>query len=300
MEYPEVSIIILNWNGIEDTIECIESLKNINYQEYKIIVVDNGSSENEGQVLKAKFGDYIDIIRNERNYGYAEGNNIGIRYVLNKSMPEYILLLNNDTVVHPRFLNELIDIAEQDSATGVAGPKTYYYDNAMELQFVATKVNLWTGWINHIGVGEIDSGQYNTIRDTDYCQGSCFLIKQEVIQTIGLLDSAYFAYWEETDYCRRAHKAGFRIVYCPDAQIWHKTPQTGYEANAIYYLTRNRFLFMRKHAGKLQILTFLLYYFSFRFILFTGHFLVRRKSLKSFKSFLRGVKDGVQLLFTGT
>ena len=145
MNYPKVSIIILNWNGLEDTIECLESLKKITHPNYEVIVVDNGSEGNDAQMLQERFGDYIHIIRNDKNYGFAGGANIGMRYVLNNSAADYVLLLNNDTVVDPEFLTELVKVAEADPAIGITGGKIYYYDNPGQLQFVWGRIGLRAG-----------------------------------------------------------------------------------------------------------------------------------------------------------
>ena len=124
---PKVSIIILNWNGLDDTIECLESLQKITYPNYEVIVVDNGSRGNDAQVLREKFGDYIELIQNDKNYGYTGGNNIGIRYALHNSSWDYFLVLNNDTVVESGFLTELVNIAESAPSSGIAGPKIHLF-----------------------------------------------------------------------------------------------------------------------------------------------------------------------------
>lgn len=304
MNNPRVSIIILNWNGLVDTIKCLESLKGITYTNYEVIVVDNGSVGNDAQVLKEKFGDYIYLIQNEKNYGFAEGNNIGIRHVLGNTTPDYVLLLNNDTIVDPQFLNELVKVCEQDQSIGIAGPKIYIYGSNKKLQYTTAKTDLWRGRHINIGMGEIDTGQYNKVQETDYCDGSCFLIRRGAIQRIGVLDTGYFAYWEEIDYCLRARKGGFRVVWCPQAKIWHKSWTKIWEksfassrrALIIYYVTRNRFLLIKRHASKLQTVSFFLYYFAFQFWFLSGVYLVYHRSFSAFRSFLRGFGDGLQLL----
>ena len=119
----KVSIIILNWNGLDHTVDCLQSLKKITYQNYNIIVVDNGSKGNDAEILKRKFGEYVHIIENDKNYGFAGGCNIGIRYALRNSGPDYILLLNNNTTVAPDFLAEMVSVAESNPSFGIAGPK---------------------------------------------------------------------------------------------------------------------------------------------------------------------------------
>src|SRR4030042_7200987 len=137
-----------------DTMECLESLKKITYPNYRVVMVDNASEDNDVEVLTDRYGNYIHMIRNDKNYGFAEGNNIGIRYALEHSNPEYILLLNNDTVVHPTFLDKLVETASGDSRIGIAGPKVYSYDQPDRLQSAGGKINWWTGDLSLIGWGE--------------------------------------------------------------------------------------------------------------------------------------------------
>ena len=303
-EYPKVSIIILNWNGLEDTIECLESLRKINYPNYEVIVVDNGSKGNDAQVLEEKFGDYIHLIRNDKNYGYTGGNNIAIRYVVNHSAPDYFLILNNDTTVAPDFLGQLVEAAESDASIGIVGPKVYYYDFPNRIQSAGGKVNMRTGRTPHIGVKEIDAGQYDTKREVDYLFGCCLLIKKEMIQKVDLFDESYFCYWDETDYCFRAREAGYKVVYIPEAKIWHKAPlklkvwdktPTSGKASGFsdYYMARNNFKFMRKHATKGQYRSFLFYFLGYHFWFVTAVCLLYHRDVGRLFGFYRGVKDGL-------
>lgn len=293
MNYPEVSIIILNWNGLEDTIECLESLKNIVYPEYTIILVDNGSANNESEKLKSLFGDYIDLIQNDKNYGFAKGNNIGIKRALDQYSPDYILLLNNDIIVHPRFLNELISVAVRKSEIGIVGPKTYWYSEPSRLQFTTARVNLWTGTVTVPFAGQLDNEQQNDVEETDYCLGACFLIKYPVIKRIGLLKEKYFTYWEETDYCIRARKAGFTCIYCPEAKIWHKNDNSFNSERTIYYYSRNRLLFVRENASKAQKCSFFLFYFLFDLWRTIAYILLKKRNLLFLIKYLQGIKDGI-------
>lgn len=296
MTYPKVSIIILNWNGLEDTTECLESLEKITYPNYQLIVVDNGSKGNDADVLRERFGGYIHIIANDKNYGFTGGNNIGIRYILNNSEPDYFLLLNNDTVVDPEFLTEMVKVAESSPSIGMAGPKTYFYDDPNRFWLVWSGVNMYKGQASLVGGKEIDRGQYENIREVSYVSGSCLLIKRKVIQHVGLFDESYVNYWDETDYCFRARKAGYKIVYVPKAKIWHKVSQTQKKESGFrwYYRARNNFRFMRSHATKSQYRSFLLYFFGFYFWFITGICLIyHRGDVKSLLGFYRGVRDGL-------
>lgn len=302
--YPRVSTIILNWNGVEDTIECLESLRKITYPNYQVIVVDNGSKSNDIKVLEKKFGDYIHLIQNDRNYGFAKGNNIGIRYALHAFHPDYVLLLNNDIVVAPEFLSEMVKVAEADPAIGVTGAKIYYYDDPARLQFVWGKTDLWRGqsvWTprevgERIKRIEVDKGQYDSIREVDcVTTGCCFLAKRSVLADIGSLDESYFCYWEDTDYCIRAKKAGYKVIHVPKSKVWHKRTQSANKVSGFtrYYLTRNRFHFVKKHATKRQYRCFLTYFFGFYFWLATGYYLISCHSLNLLSSFYHGVANGL-------
>lgn len=340
--YPRISIIILNWNGWEDTIECLESLYRIDYPNYDVILIDNGSTDESIQKIKdycdgkikveSKFFEYdpknkpikiieytreeaeagkkketetsdlasnrkLVLIKNEKNYGFAEGNNIGIRYALNFLNPDYILLLNNDTVVEKDFLKELVKAAEKDEV-GITGPKIYFYDfdgRSDVIQFAGGKVNLKKGMSSHIGFCEIDTGQYDGIKEVDYITGACLLINASVLRKIGLFDPKFFAYWEETDLCMRVKKAGYKVLYVPKAKIWHKVSASWNKIKPIrvYYFTRNRFLFVKKHATPKEFIAFLIYFFGFRFWFESSIMLLYCRDVKGWLSFLKGVVDGV-------
>jgi len=338
---PKVAIIILNWNGWEDTIECLESLYQITYPNYDVIVVDNGSEDDsiekikeycEGKIkVESKFFEYSSenkpikyieytreeaeagggkekeiadlpsnrrmiIIKNEKNYGFAEGNNIGMRYALKALNPDYILLLNNDTVVDKEFLGELVKVGERDEKIGIVGPKIYYYDFNSRIDiinFAGGKFSMWKGQPYHIGINEVDRRQYDKIKEVDYVEGSCLLTRREVLDKIGLFDPSYFAYWEENDLCMRGSKAGYKSVYVPKSKIWHKVSSSANSGMKIYYLTRNRFRFVKKYATKLQVISFLLYFLGFQFWLTSGIFLIYHREVKDFVYFFKGIVDGV-------
>ncbi len=294
MTEPRVSIIILNWNGLEDTIECLESLKQITYPNYDVIVVDNGSAGNDAEALNERFGQYIHVIENDRNYGFAEGNNIAIGHAL-ASGADYVLLLNNDTVVDACFLSELVDVAESESSIAIVGAKTYLYDDPNRIQLAWIKMSLWRGRAFHIGSMEIDRGQYDTITEVDCVQGSCFLVKRQAVEKLGLLDARYFYLWEEADYCFRAKRAGYKVVYAPGAKIWHKVSRAGRKSMSFYqyYFTRNGFWFMKRHATRWQFLCSVLLFFVRRFWFVSGVLLIYRRDVKSLLSFYQGIKDGI-------
>jgi hypothetical protein len=233
---PKVSIIILNWNGLPETSDCLGSLKEIVYKNYDVIVVDNGSEGQDVRVLRDKLGDYIHVIENDRNYGFAEGNNIGIRYAASRLKPEYFLLLNNDTVVAQDFLDELVKVAESEAEIGIVGPKIYYYDFGGRkdvIWFAGGKIAKWRRWIYHgIGWNDDDLPQYQDISNVDWVSGAAMMLKRSVIERISYLDSHYFFGDEDVDYCLRARRHGFKIVYAPTARVWHKVGMSRWQAEA--------------------------------------------------------------------
>jgi len=296
---PKVSIIILNWNGLEDTVSSLQSLKKITYPNYDVILVDNGSKGNDAKVLRETFGDYIYIIENDKNYGFAEGCNIGMRYALKNSAPDYILLLNNDTTVAPDFLTEMVKVGEGDPSIGIAGPKVYSYHEPNRIQSAGALIHWWTGRAPLIGLGEIDRGQFDKIREVDWVSGCALLIKRTTIKDIGLLDSAYFAYVEEVDWCVRCKKSGYKVVFVPKAKIWHKADSARDETSSLplYYTIRNQFLFMWKHSRKSQFISFFIKFLFGSLLLPTiGALLHRHEYLKTLSIYYRATYDGIRLI----
>ncbi|MCK5413515.1 MAG: glycosyltransferase family 2 protein [Candidatus Pacebacteria bacterium] len=244
----KVYIILLNWNNEEDTIECVESLKKINYNDYKIIVVDNGSEEESISKIENKYPDLF-IIKNKNNLGFAGGNNVGIKYAINNDA-DYVLLINNDTTVDENFLAELVKVGEADKGNGLIGSKIYFYSEKNRIWFAGGKVNWLKNKGTHIGLDEIDKKQYDKIKEVDYLTGCCLLVKKEVIEKIGVLEEDYFLYYEDTDFSLRAQNVGYKCVYVPESKIYHKISRSTKPGSAsyIYYHVRNG-LVMAKRTG---------------------------------------------------
>jgi GT2 family glycosyltransferase len=222
MNSPKVSIIILNWNGLEDIIECLESLKKITYPNYEVIVVDNGSQGDDVKVLREKYQDYIHIIQNEKNYGFAKGNNVGIRYALDKGT-DYVLLLNNDTVVAPDFLDEMVKVAESDERIGIVCPKMYRYFQPEQVCFDGgVRIHLlWSTMTERLRPDD----ERPTV-DTEFATGAAMLIRRKTLEQIGLLPEEYFFGVEDMDYSLNALRNGFRIAVARRAVVWHKVAST--------------------------------------------------------------------------
>lgn len=245
-KYPKVFCIILNWNGLKDTIECIKSVLNIKYPNYKVLVVDNGSSDHSAENIYKLFPEVV-LIENSENLGYAEGNNVGIRNALSLGA-DYIWLLNNDTTVDRNALTSMVAIAEKIPMGGIFGSKIYYYSNPTTIDFAGATINWKYAISPHIGQGEIDKGQYDSVKEIQRANGCSMLIKKEVFETVGLLDSKMFLYAEEVEYCVRAEKNKYKTYYVPESKVYHKiSKSTGENSEPIfaYYNTRN-FLYLIK------------------------------------------------------
>ena len=287
---PKVVIVLLNYNGLKDSIECLESLRKTSYGNSTILVVENGSKGNDGDIIKKKFGTSISMIEEKKNLGFVGGCNKGIRWAL-QSGAKYILLINNDTVVAPDFLEHMVDIAQCDERIGVIGPKVYIYEHPKIIATAGGKVNFWTGNTPLIGRNMVDDGQFDQTIEVDFIMGCCLLIKVEAIKKIGFLDEEYFSYYEETDLCIRVKNAGYKVIYTPQAKIWHKSSKSN-NVLPIYYMTRNRCLFVKKHSTNLQLI-------FFHFFLLVDIVYHLEKGLfikpKFFIAYLKGVFDGLAL-----
>ena len=246
VKLPQVTIIVLNWNGLNDTVQCLESLSRLDHPFYEIVVVDNDSTDGSVPAIRARYPDVV-IIETGENLGYTGGNNVGIRYALGRGA-DYVLLLNNDTVVDPAFLHILVDAAETESAVGIAGPTIYYYERPDVIWSVGGAIDWRRGSTRMMGLDERDEGQFGQVpRTVDFVTGCALLVKRAVLAQVGLLDERFFTYYEETEWCMRVARAGFKILHVPQAKIWHKISPIAREASSQvhYYMTRNRLLFLK-------------------------------------------------------
>jgi len=239
---------------------------------------------------------WLTLIENDRNDGFCGGNNLAIAYALEKLHPQYLLLLNNDTIVDQRFLEELVIAAESDETIGFAGPTTYYYTGKQTdaIQCAGGVFDLTRGINKPLTTLKQGVGQRDQIRKVDYVSGVCLLTRKRVIEDIGVLDTRYFAYWEESDWCFRGHKAGYKSVHVPKSKIWHKMDTSKPNAAYFYYNTRNKFWFIKKNGTKVQYFTTLLFFFAYDFW-FTVAMLVlhHKKGKNEFTSFVKGIIDGI-------
>jgi hypothetical protein len=213
-------IVILNWNGKQHLQDCLDSLLSIDYQNYKILFVDNDSHDDSVSFMKENYPD-VRIIVNSKNLGFAEGNNVGIRYALSQGA-DYIVLLNNDTRVEPDFLSRLIKRGEEKKDIGVLGGKVLMFHNPLIVNSTGINLNRFAyGWDRDFGE---DATQVNRAGGEVLGVTGCLMaVKREVFDRIGLLAPEYFAYLEDVDFCLRVWKyTNFKIEYVPDSVIYHK------------------------------------------------------------------------------
>jgi len=245
---PKVAVIVLNWNGKEDTSACLASLEKISYPNAEVIIVDNGSSDDSVSHFKEAFPK-ITVLETGDNLGYAGGNNVGIEYGLKNGI-EFFLILNNDTVVDPQIVEAFLSTYEEHVEAGILGAKTYRMDEPNLLSHFG---GIWKPkWIHFDFLAHdiSDDGEsFELAQRVDYTSGSCIMVHRLVFEAIGLMDPRFFLYWEETDFCFRAKKAGFAVMTCPKAKAWHKISSSMPEEKSFstYFFWRNRLLWIERN-----------------------------------------------------
>lgn len=261
----QVFVILINYKGDKDTIDCLESLRKTKKADFllHVLLVDNFPPQ-PIEIDENKYKDIdLRVIYSSKNLGFTGGNNLGIQRALSERA-DYVLILNNDTFVDQNLLSELVKTAESNSKIGMVVPKIYF---AKGFEFHKNRYSeedlgrvIWYAggiidWKNvfaiHRGVDEVDRGQFNSEEETESASGNCFLIKSETLKSTGAFDDKYFLYYEDADLSQRVKKAGFKIVYNPKAMLWHKNARsTGGSGSPLqdYYITRNRLLFGMKFA----------------------------------------------------
>jgi len=212
-------------------------------------------------MLRDRFGQSIHLIENGANIGTSAGWNKGIRYALNVLQADYVLLLNNDTLVEPYFLTHMVSAGEAGPEVGMVGAVIYDGQDRKRVRSAGARIRWNRGMISLLPMPTPEEQSAGS-REVEFIDGCCMLVKRRLIETVGLLDTQYFAYSEEADWCVRARRAGFRLTYALNARIWHKAPHSYYDGHRLYYFLRSNVLFMRKNATTTQLLTFLPYFLA--------------------------------------
>ena len=288
---PLVGIIVLNWNNWPVTADCLKSLQRITYPNARVLLVDNGSSDDSERILREKFP-AIEVVQTGSNLGYAGGNNAGMRRALELGA-DYLCLLNNDVVVEPGFLEPLVAAMEADPRLGIAGGLQCSYDDRRVIQNSGAYFNFLTGRVRNAHAGETDRGQCDRETEVDYICGAALLARAEMARTLGLLDASFFMVCEDADWCLRARRSGWWVRYVPGSKIYHRWAVSRKKVLPLnaYYTARNHIWLVRRHASTLQFTLFLLLFFFYSCPRAVAGRLVKGE-MAVLKSFLRGVRDG--------
>ncbi|RJO60139.1 glycosyltransferase family 2 protein [candidate division WS5 bacterium] len=288
--YPKVSIIILHLKNIHCLIDSILSLNKISYENFDIFIVHNGPKSKILEENLASISQRItEVINTGENVGFAMGNNIGIKQALRKG-GEYILLLNDDTVVSADFLDILLDAGENKPDAGMLGSKIYYFDEPRRIWFAGAYVDSGTCMITTPGSDQIDEEESFEPIESDYITGCALLIKRQTIEQIGLLDERFFLYWEDVDWGLRAQKAGYKNLVIPGAHIWHKvsTSTGGMDSVLrVYHKTRSHLLMARIHVPKMLIPLHIKFFRDIAWLLFKSHDTNRSKKARAYIAAIR-------------
>ena len=251
MTTPLVIFVVLNFNRRKDTLQCISSLAQNTYKNQKIILLDNSLTDGSVEAVEARFPD-VQIIRLQQNLGYAGNNNVGIDEAMRQGA-EWIFVLNEDTVLAPDCVAQLVSVGESDPTIGIVGPMVYHHDEPEIIQSAGGKMDKYFR-AEHLGQNQVDRGQYPQPHLVEWISGCGIMVRRAVIDQIGTIDARFFLYAEELEWCIRASEVGWKIVHIPQAKLWHKGVQRDYhpKPSLMYYLTRNRLLLLSKHRAPLS------------------------------------------------
>lgn len=241
---PKLSVIIPNWNGKHFLQECLDSLKQQTYSHFETLLVDNGSTDGSAEFVRERYGDFIKLIQNRVNLGFAGGTNAGIR----NAEGTYIVLLNNDTWADPHWLEELAKATDSDPSVGMWGSKIYSYYHRDRIEAVGELI-YWDGLCRAKGQFELDQGQYNQAEEILFPPGCGAMFRREVFDQIGLFDEDFFAYADDAEIGIRARLAGWKAFLVPKAILYHKNSGTGGQHSPFkaFYVERNRFWITLKY-----------------------------------------------------
>ncbi len=296
---PSLAIIIVNWNSFNVTTNCLESLRLLEYSNFEVIVVDNGSNDDSVAQIKSDFPE-VTILQNGENLGFTGGNNTGIEYALDLGM-DLIMLLNNDTIVTPDFAVILTNTLVNDSSLGAVQPKIMYNQERDVIWNAGGLFNAFFSLSKTRGLDEKDKGQYDEPIDVDWITGCCFLVRSSIVKQVGLLDDKFFIYYEDSDWSFKIRNLGYSLRYEPKSKIYHEVGMSNLnrkdhnEGNVSpfthYMVVRNHLFMVKRYAKGVnkigswanQVLKISGY---------IGYFILRRRFVK-LKFVLKGLRDGL-------
>ncbi len=265
VEQPLVSIISVNFNQIQVTLELLESLRNISFRNFEIILVDNGSSKDSTKLISEAYPE-VNYIYNDKNLGFSGGNNLGIR----ASKGEYLFFVNNDAEITEGCIETLLQLFNSIPQLGIVSPRICYdlklTNNQQIIQYAgATHVHPITARNEILGEKQLDKGQFNEAEETAYVHGAAMMIKREVIGNVGIMPEEFFLYYEELDWSEQIRNAGYKVYVEPNALVFHKESLAVGKNSTLktYYHIRNRIFFVRRNRSGSQIAIFYLFLFFF-------------------------------------
>ncbi len=298
--YPKIAVILLNWNSFEHSSNCIQSLQLCDYPNFEIIVVDNGSADGSGNLLKTKFPEII-LISSPTNEGFAAGNNRGFSYAIEQQIP-YAMMLNNDVFVEPDFLSQLSNYMELHPDCGAIQPKIYFNHDRKKIWNGGSYFLSWLGWTYSKRYMRREGVLQNEFQQVDWITGCAFMTRTSILKDIGLLKASFFIYYEDVDLSFRIRSKGYQLIYHPLSVIYHIAGSSnkakvkgkeGYANPIVHYLnSRNHIWFLKTWTKWYQwpstLLILFLYYVS---IMFYFAFRCRWGKLLSV---IRGIQDGMK------
>ena len=289
---PLIDVVILNWNLPHDTNLCVQSVLRSDYPAFRVIVVDNGSTD-ENQALLDVSDERVTLICTQANLGFAGGCNAGIRYAL-EHQSDYVLLINNDTTIAPDMLAHLVEPFKHHSDLGVVGPLIYYASEPTKVWFSGER--FWRKlYVVRLGLRLKDS--YTELEEVDFVSGCGMLVPRQVWETVGLLDPAYFMYYEDLDFCVRVKQHGFWLACAPQAHMWHAvSASSGGSASPAKqrFQVRSSLIFYQRHTSGLWMVVNLGLRFGNAVLTASRQLLTRRLSLAAVRAFIAGIRDPKQ------
>ena len=298
--HPKVAVILLNWNSFDHSSNCIQSLQLCDYPNFEIIIIDNGSIDGSGNLLKAKFPEII-LIASPTNEGFAAGNNRGFSYAIENQFT-YAMMLNNDVFVEPDFISKLIQYMETHPDTGAIQPKIFFNHDRKKIWNGGAYFLSWLGWTYSKSYMRRAGVLQSQFQQVDWITGCAFLTKTSILKEVGLLKEAFFIYYEDVDLSFRIRSKGYELIYHPDSIIYHIAGSSnkakvkgkeGFSSPFVHYLnSRNHIWFLKMWTKWYQwpstLVILFLYYLSIMF------YFAFRWRINKLKSLLRGILDGMK------
>jgi len=291
---PFVVVIVLNYNGKPILQDCLSSLSILDYPNYKLVMIDNGSADGSKEFVEKEFPN-VHVLRTEKNLGYSGGLNLGLKYAFEDCHADYCLYANNDTRIDRDALKHLVEAAEllKDQKAGFLTGKVFYMDHPEIIQTVGISAHPYLWYKGSIGEGEKDNGQYNKIEERIFLDDMYMLVKKDVYFEVGGFDEAFFCHSEEIDWQARAKAKGWKFYFVPGSKIWHKHSYTigPSSPRSVYFAIRSRVLAIYRNKGFFFFLRFILYLFYYASRNAYGQ--VRRKRYKPAAAMLLGYFSGI-------